>query len=170
MIPAYLANMAPVLTKDWFKPLAKPIDLNTKLKTHYIFGKNKTFRGLIFAVLFGIFSALIQHLLYYRFEFFRSISFLDYSNWLLFGFLMGFGAIIGDLVESFFKRRLDIKSGSRFFPWDQIDFVLGSLLLTFFFLPENKITLIAVIIVISIVLHITINHIGFYLRLRNTKW
>jgi CDP-2,3-bis-(O-geranylgeranyl)-sn-glycerol synthase len=169
MLPAYFANMAPIIAKDWFKPLAVPVDFNRKLRTHYIFGKNKTIRGFIFAVLFATFIVFLQYLLYYRFEFMRGISFLDYSNWPLFGFLMGFGAITGDLVESFFKRRLDLKPGARFVPWDQLDFVIGALVFVSFVF-RLTLAIIITVCLISIVLHIMVNHIGFYLKLRKTKW
>jgi len=40
-------------------------------------------------------------------------TFFDYTevNILIIGFLFGFGALLGDLVESFFKRRIGIESG-----------------------------------------------------------
>jgi len=161
--------MAPVLTKDWLKKLAVPIDFNLKLKGKPVFGKNKTLRGFLFAVLYSIVIAMIQNLLFNSSESFRTISLLDYSNWLLFGFLIGFGAITGDLIKSFFKRRLDIPAGARFFPWDQLDFVIGALIVVSL---VYKLTLVMIItiILISIVLHIIVNHVGFYLKLRTTKW
>jgi len=124
MLPAYFANMAPVIVKGILKPLAFPLDFNKQLNGKPLFGKNKTFRGLIFAVIFGIAIAFLQH---YFYTSFRAISFIDYSSWLLFGFLMGFGAIFGDLVKSFIKRRLDVTPGKMFFPWDQLDFIFGAL-------------------------------------------
>ena len=163
MLPAYFANMAPVIVKDWFKKLAIPVDLGKN-----IFGKNKTYRGLVFGVLFGIIVAYIQFLLF-NFSFFGKLSFINYSNWLLVGFLFGFGALSGDMVESFFKRRLGIGSGEKFIPWDQLDFVIGSLILVGIVvnITWRKIFFIAVI---SIVGHILVNHIAYYLKIRNEKW
>jgi len=62
---------------------------------------------------------------------FAEISLVDYSNWLLFGFLMGFGALLGDMTKSFFKRRLGYAPGKPFIPFDQLDFVVGALLFTY---------------------------------------
>jgi len=169
MMPAYFANMAPVIAKDWFKKLAVPVDFNVKIKNKPLFGKNKTFRGFFFGILFAIVIALIQRILYYGFESFRIISFLDYTNWLIFGFLMGFGAITGDLIESFFKRRLNIKPGARFVPWDQLDFIIGALVFVSIVF-KLTISIIIAVLLMSFVLHIIVNHIGFYLRLRKTKW
>jgi len=164
MMPAYLANMAPVIVKDRFKFLAVPVDFGNN-----IFGKNKTYRGLIFGVIFGIVVAYLQFLFYNSFFFFRNLSFVDYSNWLLLGFLFGFGALFGDMIESFVKRRLGIKSGQRFVPWDQLDFVIGSLVLVGIVvnITWRKILFIAVISVIG---HILVNHAAYYLKIRKEKW
>lgn len=159
MLPAYFANMAPVIVKKSFKRLAVPI--NTK-----IFGKNKTYRGLIFGILFAIIIAFFQYLLYPSL---KSLSFLDYSNWLEIGFLMGSGAVFGDMIESLVKRRLSYKPGQPFVPFDQLDFVFGALLLiSLIFIPTIK--MIITIIIASFVLHILINHSAYYLKIRNEKW
>lgn len=159
MLPAYFANMAPVIVKRLFKSLAIPI--NSKL-----FGKNKTYRGLIFGILFAIIIAFAQYLLH---PVLKDLSFLDYSGWLEFGFLMGAGAIFGDMIESFVKRRLNYKPGQPFAPFDQLDFVVGALLLvSLVFIPTIK--MIITIIIVSFVLHMLINHAAYYLKIRNEKW
>ena len=112
MLPAYFANMAPVIVKK-IDLLAFPVDFNKKIDGKPILGKNKTYRGIIFGIVFAIFIAYLQFSLY-RIPFFNQISFVDYQNWLLFGLLMGAGALTGDLVKSFFKRRLNINPGMKF--------------------------------------------------------
>lgn len=168
MLPAYFANMAPVLIKGSFKELKVPVDFNTKLDNNTIFGRHKTFRGLIFGIISAIIIALVQYLLY-NYDFFRLISFVDYSNWLLIGFLLGSGAVFGDLVESFFKRRLNLKPGRSFIPWDQLDFVIGSLI---FIYPFYRLSLIQIITIItlSFVLHVIVNHTAYYMKIRKEKW
>ena len=163
MLPSYFANMAPVMVKDICKKLAIPVDLGKN-----IFGDNKTYRGLIFGILFGIVTAYIQFLLY-KVGFFGKLSFIDYSNWLLIGFLFGFGALLGDMVESFFKRRIGMGPGEKFVPWDQLDFVIGSLVLVGIVVDITwmKILFIAIISVIG---HILVNHTAYYLKIRNEKW
>src|SRR3989338_11353728 len=116
MLPAYFANMAPVIVKK-INILNLPIDFNKKISNKPIFGKNKTIRGLFFGVLFAIIIAYAQSVFYDN-NIIAGISLVDYSNWLLLGFLMGFGAILGDLIKSFVKRRLDYKPGKPFVPWD----------------------------------------------------
>jgi len=167
MLPAYFANMAPVMIRK-INLFSYPVDFNKRLGNKPVFGKNKTFRGLVFGIAFAVVVAYIQHS-FYDANFFRGVSFFDYKNWLLFGFLMGSGALIGDLVKSFFKRRLGIKPGERFIPFDQTDFVIGSLLLI---MPVFSLTLgiFAASLLLSFVLHIITNHLAFYLKVRNEKW
>ncbi len=167
MLPAYFANMAPVIVKK-VNLFVFPIDFSKKINNKPIFGRNKTFRGLIFGVIFSIIVAYAQFLLY-GVEFFKGISFIDYNNWLLFGFLMGFGALTGDLIKSFFKRRLGLKPGARFVPFDQMDFVIGAFI---FIIPVFKaaLSILVVSLLLSFALDIMVNHLAFYLKIRNEKW
>lgn len=167
MLPAYFANMAPVIVKK-INLLKIPIDFSKQIDNKPVFGKNKTFRGFVFGIIFAVVVAYFQYLSYKN-GFFRNLSFINYQNWLLFGFLMGFGALTGDLIKSFFKRRLGIKPGSRFVPFDQIDFVIGALI---FIIPVFDLTLkiFIVSLLLSFVLHIIVNHLAFYLKIRKEKW
>jgi len=167
MLPAYFANMAPIIVKK-IDLLVFPIDFNRKLGSKPVFGKNKTFRGFVFGLIFAVIIAYLQFLLHDA-GLFRSISFFDYQNWMLFGFLMGFGTLAGDLVKSFFKRRLGIAPGAKFVPFDQTDFVIGAFI---FIMPVFSLTLkiAAVSLALSFVLHIIVNHLAFYMKIRNEKW
>lgn len=169
LLPAGFANMAPVLTKKIFKSLAIPIDYYKKFRGRYIFGPHKTIRGLLFGIVFSIIIISMQRFLY-NYDFFRSISLINYSeNFLLLGFLMGFGAISGDLIESFFKRRLNIKSGAKFIPFDQIDWILGMILFTFF-LYTYTLQMIISLVIIAFVLHIIVRYIGYVMKMNKGKW
>ena len=167
MLPAYFANMAPIMVRK-IDIFAFPIDNNKKINNTPLLGKNKTFRGFIFGTIFGIIVAYLQFLLS-DLGFFKSISFFDYQSWFLFGLLMGFGALTGDLIKSFFKRRLGFKPGAKFVPFDQTDFVVGALV---FILPVFEVTLkiFIVSLILSFILHVIVNHIAFYLKIRNEKW
>ena len=169
MVPAYFANMAPPLGKGILKKLAVPIDMGKKWKGKPILGKNKTWRGVILAVAVGAAFFLLQRYLY-QFDSFRAASLIDYSSatiWI--GVLLGFGAIFGDAVESFFKRRMDIGSGKPWIPFDQTDFTIGALLFaSIIYFPGWAEAV--VIVVLSAVGHILINRIGYLLKIRDAKW
>jgi len=169
MLPAYLANMAPVLGKNILKPLAIPIDFGKKWNKQPILGKNKTWRGVLLAVIASTIIFLIQSYLY-KFPSIKSISLIDYSSaslWI--AFLLGLGAIAGDSIESFFKRRAKIPSGNPWIPFDQIDFTVGALILTAIIYFPGWLNAI-LIILISAVGHILINHLAFYFKIRKEKW
>jgi len=167
MIPAYFANMAPVMVKR-INFLKYPIDFNMKLSGKPVFGRNKTFRGFFFGILFSVSISYIQYRLFTA-GFFREVSFYNYENWLLFGLLMGLGALTGDIAKSFLKRRIGIKPGDKFVPLDQTDFVIGSLI---FIIPVYKATfaIFVACLLLSLLLHIIVNHIAFFLKIRSEKW
>ena len=168
IVPAYLANMAPVIIRKNIPWLAIPVDFGKNLGKNRIFGEHKTYRGLIFGVLFAIIASYLQFLLHNA-DFFARLELVDYSNWLLLGFLLGFGAMIGDLAKSFFKRRLNFAPGKPFIPFDQMDFIIGALIFSY---PLARLSLenILVILALSFVLHIIVNHIAFYTGIRKEKW
>ena len=168
MVPAYFANMAPVICRNIFPRLAFPLDFNKKISGKPILGKNKTFRGLIFGMIFAIVFAYIQFNLY-KLDFFRDISVLDYNNWLLIGLLLGSGALFGDIVKSFIKRRLNIPSGDPWRGFDQLDFVFGAIIFVSF-IKLLDLNLIFTAIIASLVLNVTLNAISTYLKIRTDKW
>lgn len=130
-LPAGLANGAPVLASKlpFLKKFKTPIDYGAHYRGKRILGNNKTWRGLLAGILTAIITVVIQVYIYNHWSFVRDISLIDYSSlnpWLL-GFLLGFGALFGDAAESFIKRQVDVASGESWFPFDQLDYVVGGL-------------------------------------------
>jgi CDP-2,3-bis-(O-geranylgeranyl)-sn-glycerol synthase len=159
-LPAYFANMAPVLFK-WL-PLGKT-PVNTK-----IFGGHKTWQGIILGTLTGGVFFWIQKALH---EFgFQKLALIDYSDFsLLLGFLLGFGALFGDLVKSYYKRKAGIMPGKSWVPFDQIDFVIGGLVISFFvYVPPAEVALF--LIVLSPLLHVIVNYLGWLLGINKAKF
>lgn len=165
IMPAGIANMMPIFLKPVFTFLAYPVDANKKLGGEPIFGKNKTWRGIIAAPIVGTIVFWLQKELY-QIQGIPPITFFDYSQapiW--YGTLMGLGAILGDLVKSFFKRRFKIPPGVSWFPFDQIDYVFGAVVfLSPWFYPgfERFIQ----ILFIGLILHILTNVLGHLIKLR----
>lgn len=171
ILPGILANMIPVLVKKNFNFLARPVDFNLKWRDgESILGNHKTWRGLFFGTLSAILVVAIQKTLF-DYEFFRNISLFPYqehSFWSA-GFLIGFGVLFGDMVKSFFKRRLKIKPGDKFIPWDQLDAVLGGLIfISIIWQPPWL--LVITLVVLSFTTHIVIRHLGYYLKINDGKW
>lgn len=109
---------APVLRYDLLTPLKRPI-------SNRLFGSNKTWRGAL--VMFtGVLLAtgVVWELM--------PDSIQD-ESWLVVGALIGAGTVLGELPNSFLKRRLGIGPGERrltpggiaLIVYDQADFVPG---------------------------------------------
>lgn len=151
--------MTPVFSSKipYIREWKTPLDFGKSYRGQRIFGKNKTWRGLISGVLFGTITGYILSQTY----------FTDYST-LLFTLLaasMSFGALAGDAVESFFKRQRQIPSGKPWFPFDQTDYIIGGLLFT---LPVTLIPLWlgAFVLVLYFGLHLLSSYIGYLLGLK----
>ncbi|MFA5070665.1 MAG: CDP-archaeol synthase [Patescibacteria group bacterium] len=169
-LPIGIANMLPVIFRRWFKWLAVPIDGGRTVAGQPIFGPNKTLRGLVVAVLGGTLIFVIQRYAYINSDFFRSLSLIDYEETpLLLGALEGFGAMVGDLVKSFFKRRRNLPPGKSWFPFDQIDFTLGGMIFGFIiYIPPLAILLFSIIL--GALLHIASNITAKAIGIRKTAW
>ena len=170
-LPAYFANMTPTFAKKAgvLKSLAKPVDFGKKYQGFPILGHHKTWRGIILGVLIGILVTFLQRFLW-QFPFFKKLSFFNYQeiNVFFLGFLLSFGALLGDLISSFLKRRQKIDPGKSWIPFDQISFVIGSFVLVSLFF---KIQILAFfyILFLSFLLHIIVNRIGFWLKISDSK-
>lgn len=172
-VPAYLANMAPVFASRfaWWEFLNTPVDFAYKYKGEFLFGSHKTWRGFAVGILWATFGVIFQYLMYEQRGFLYSISLIDYSahSLLLLGFLFGFGALFGDLMKSFFKRRMKIGSGKKFIPFDQLDYTIGTLLfLSPVIFPGWA--FVATALLLNFLLHILANGIGFVLKIKKVWW
>ncbi len=169
ILPAAAANIAPALGKNLFKKYAYPVDLNYQWRGKPLFGAHKTYKGFVLGIAVGIFIAAVQTYVY-RFPLMQSISYINYAehSFIIVGFLLGFGALFGDLIKSFFKRRVGIESGKPFIPFDQVDFVIGALVFISFIKPPSWQMIIFYLIIMPI-LHIATNLFAYGLGLQKNK-
>lgn len=155
MLPVYVANMAPPFVKFWH-------GWNPPISLHRL-GSHKTVVG--FGL--GIAAAMIVTALQYFLAWERSL--VDYSQWLPLGLSCGFGAMAGDSIKSFFKRRRRIAPGTRWVPVDQLDFVIGGLMALSIWYPFTWPDLV-VIASVSFVGDIIVNQLAYRLGIRDTAW
>lgn len=168
-LPAYVANMAPVLAKG-IPFLNIPVDLGKTYRGKPLFGSHKTYRGFFFGIVSAMIICYIQTILYEKTTLFQDISLIDYGStcFILLGFLFGFGALAGDTIKSFFKRRMNIVSGRSWFPFDQIDYLIGILLfVSFIYIPPM--THIFAIFVLGVILSLISSYIGYLFGMKDAK-
>lgn len=130
-VPAYLANMAPVLARGHLAWLDRPLDGGRMLWGERIFGAHKTWRGIVAGTVIGLAAFAGQRLLYDA-GWLRELAPIDYGDTpLTLGILLGLGTGVGDAVKSFFKRRIAIAPGESWIGFDQLDFMIGSYVFAF---------------------------------------
>lgn len=172
-LPLYIANGCASLSrslpliKDW----KTPIDFGQSWHNKRILGDGKTFRGFVFGTVCGISMGLFQYFLAQRFNFEHTVVFNDIllGKCLLLALFSGTGGLIGDMVKSFFKRRVEVKRGRPWPPFDQLDFLIGGLLFgALIYFPPWKIVLI--LFIITPVVHFLTNVAAYLLKLKDVWW
>jgi CDP-2,3-bis-(O-geranylgeranyl)-sn-glycerol synthase len=155
IFPAYCANAAPVIFGG-----GHPIDANrTFIDGKPILGSHKTVRGFFAGLIVGTLVSFVQNTVYPLYQ----------SNPLL-GFALSLGALIGDLFDSFIKRRLGFPPGASFPILDQLDFVIGALLFSLMVSPLPPLNLILIIIIITPPIHLLTNVLAFLFGFKSKPW
>ena len=166
MLPAYVPNPVAALLGG-----GTPIDLRKNYSDgNRIFGDGKTYRGLFYGILAGIFTGLVLIWIDNRF----ALASLPQHS-LLSVTLLATGALLGDLVKSFFKRRFGKERGTKWPVADQYDLVAGAFLFLFIGDPAwlfASVTLpvFLIILIITPVLHRATNIIGYMFRVKEVPW
>lgn len=182
LIPAYVANMMPVIfmRSDFLADAKLPVDAGKRLFGRRLFGKSKTWRGILLGAIGGSVTSLtLLLLLIFIGATNYGKSWQDLMLYLFSGAIIGFGAMIGDLLKSFFKRRVGIDSGKPWPIFDQIDFVIGA---WFFWLPflfftnikETQtlpiIEFVGISILVTLPIHFFSNVLAYKVGLKKVWW
>ena len=151
IFPAYCANAVPVLAGGGTK-----MDFGKNFfDGKRIFGNNKTFRGFFFGWAVGVGVGLVECVLF--------------GFPILFSVLTPLGALLGDLVGAFLKRRLGIAPGGLLPIVDQVDFVVGAIVLS---LPLALVgwELAVTVMIITPPIHLFTNFLAYKLKLKSNPW
>ncbi len=121
-----------VLRVDALRALKRPIDVGWSIAGRRLFGDHKTWRVAVVTVAVSVATVAVQRSLDARVG---PLQLVDYGRVspLGFGAAMGGGAMLGELPNSYVKRRLGIAPGSAargwpgvaFYVWDQVDLLTG---------------------------------------------
>jgi len=167
ILPAYVANAFPVIFGGGLA-----IDMGKKLPDGKpIFGSHKTFRGFVAGLIAGVLTSVIQTTLLQSNTLSDFALSLPFQFNILIGSMIALGALIGDLIHSFIKRRIGLAEGSPLPVADQLDFVVGAILfsLPFSAFPPPLLTVV-VIILITLPIHLFTNFIAYFLGVKKTPW
>lgn len=167
--------MGMVLRFDLCRWLKRPIDGGRTFRGRRLFGDGKTWRGVVVAVVVSIASVAIQkHLLRGAPEWLCVVDY-THTNAATFGTAMGAGAMLGELPNSFVKRRLDIARGATtkgplsilFYVWDQIDLLTTAWPAVSFWVRADPLVVVASFLV-AMGLHPIVSLLGFLIGARRS--
>jgi CDP-2,3-bis-(O-geranylgeranyl)-sn-glycerol synthase len=166
MLPAYIPNPVAALCGG-----GTPVDFGRNFSDgRRIFGDGKTWRGLVIGILAGVITGLA---LIWGAGRFPPADLPQHS--LLSVALLASGALLGDIVKSFFKRRFNRDRGSKWPVADQYDLVAGAFLLLLIGDPgwlfaTVTLPVLVVILIITPVLHRATNIIGYVFKIKEVPW
>ena len=159
---------------DWLTSFKRPLDLGLRLRGKRIFGDHKTWRGLAINLAFCTLGTIIQAWFQRKGYLPKWLPFFDYAKeGPSIGLLLGLGMTVGELPNSFIKRRLDIAPGESgkgvagiiFFLFDQVDLTVGIWVFLFFFIKPSPL-MILWSFAITLVAHVAISSAGYLLGMR----
>ncbi len=145
-LPAYFANASPVVLGG-----GEPLDGGRKwLDGKPFLGSHKTVKGTLLGVIVGAAVGVLQ------------------GN-PLGGVLQSVGAVAGDIVASFFKRRWNLRPGEGMPLVDQLDFITFAVLLSY---PVQRTTVgeAAAILAVTVPMHYLVNYVAWLLGLKDHPW
>jgi len=165
IFPAYVANAMPVVLGG-----GTPIDLGRKwFDGKPIFGSHKTIRGFAVGVTAGTLTGLAQEFVLHSVA--PPDFVLPFQFSVIVGFVVSLGALLGDLAHSFVKRRINIVEGAPLPVADQLDFVVGAILLSFLAPPPHlNVLTIVIILVITLPTHLLTNVIAYLAGVKKKPW
>ncbi|MFX1474128.1 MAG: CDP-2,3-bis-(O-geranylgeranyl)-sn-glycerol synthase [Promethearchaeota archaeon] len=175
ILPAYVANGFAVFSK-FFKN-RHPIDGGRFFRDgRPVLGNGKSWEGFIIGVVSGVCIGCVQYLtapilldvieqyLIMPLELYPIVLFS-----LLQVFFVALGALIGDLIGSFIKRRLNISRGRSAPVLDQLDFLVGAILLGWI-VNQLPLIFIGFLLLVTPIIHLLANIVGYLLKLKREPW
>ena len=151
IFPAYVANGAPVIFGG-----GKPLDFGRKFMGKRVLGDSKTIKGAVAGIMAGTIIGIVE----YNF----------FPHMLCISVALALGAISGDALGSFIKRRIDLKPGAILPIFDQYGFLAFALL---FALPLGHLPNLYGLLFIVILtgpLHLLTNICANRLKLKSVPW
>ncbi|MFB6185118.1 MAG: CDP-2,3-bis-(O-geranylgeranyl)-sn-glycerol synthase [Haloarculaceae archaeon] len=168
MLPAYVPNNAAVLAGG-----GRPIDGGRTLGGRRLLGDGKTWRGTAAGTAAGTALALVLNAVRGSVGAALGVSLPAFP--LAVALALALGAMIGDVTASFLKRRTGRERGASFPGVDQLDFVVGALVLTGLVAPgwfAATVTpaVLAVVLVVTPALHVGTNALAYAFGFKDEPW
>ncbi|MFB6071276.1 MAG: CDP-2,3-bis-(O-geranylgeranyl)-sn-glycerol synthase [Halanaeroarchaeum sp.] len=168
MLPAYVPNNVAVVAGG-----GPPIDGGRTWRGRRLLGDGKTWRGTAAGIAAGAGVALVLSIVAPRASAVLGIAVPEFP-WSV-ALSLPTGAMLGDVLASFLKRRTGRERGAALPVVDQLDFVVGSLGLTALAAPGwfgavFTWQVVVAVVVLTPSLHVATNVVAFLLDLKDEPW
>lgn len=182
LLPVYLANAGATFTRGW----GPRMDLGRSWPGdgRPVLGRSKTWSGFMVGGLFGTLVGLIPAYLILIAP--PSLQLVpafgrDLAQSAITLAVLSFGALVGDALGSFIKRRLDYESSQSAPLLDQLPFVIvplvllaalhpGMFLTAFWPGPVEGVIALTWVVVLTLFLHTSFNWVGFFMGTKKVPW
>ncbi len=174
MLPALVPNSAAVLFGG-----GAPMDLGRSWRGKRILGDGKTWRGFLGGALTGLGVGAVQISATLLLGEQDAYGYGDLPWAVVMVAALSFGAMTGDCVGSFVKRRLGVGRGEKAPVLDQYNFVIGAVAFALLagpgwfmghYVEEDGVYGLLLFLVVVPLLHRSVNIIGYKLGKKNVPW
>jgi CDP-2,3-bis-(O-geranylgeranyl)-sn-glycerol synthase len=169
-LPAGMANMIPIpiAKMPGLRKLDSPLDFGAAFRGKRIFGSHKTWRGLIAGIIVATLTLWLQQYAVESYGWFAErAGAIDYLSlptvWL--GLVFAIGALGGDAIKSFFKRRRNKAPGQAWLPYDLVDHIVGAAVLTMPFVLFDW-WVYPVVFVIWLLINLFVSYSGYLIQIK----
>ncbi|MFB6267572.1 MAG: CDP-2,3-bis-(O-geranylgeranyl)-sn-glycerol synthase [Halodesulfurarchaeum sp.] len=168
MLPAYIPNNVAVLAGG-----GRPIDGGLTWRGARVLGDGKTWRGTAIGIAAGVLLAVVLNATHPRVVALTGVILPTFSPDAMVA--LPTGALLGDIIASFLKRRTGRRRGAAFPVVDQLDFVVLALGLTAVADPAwfgrvFTLPVLAVVLLLTPALHVGTNALAYVLGLKDEPW
>ncbi|MDR2623607.1 MAG: CDP-2,3-bis-(O-geranylgeranyl)-sn-glycerol synthase [Methanobrevibacter sp.] len=151
LLPAYIANLSGLVFGG-----KRPVDMGKNFSDGYrIIGNGVTIEGFVCGVLFGTLIGMIEGFIVG-----------NILSGFQIGLLLSLGALVGDAVGSFIKRRLGLSKGNSAPVLDQLDFFVGAILFVSL-IVRVPMDYVIIGIILTLILHLVSNTIAYLLGIKD---
>lgn len=167
ILPAYFSNGGALVFGG-----GTPIDFGkSDSKGIRWIGDGVTWRGLVAGTIIGVITGAVQgYVAPMIIPVIGSNSIIpiitDVHSGIMIGFLLGFGALLGDAAGSFLKRRLGIGRGEPAPILDQLDFIIVALIMVSPVVELNWI-IVVMALLLTLIIHLVTNTCAYLLGLKD---
>ncbi len=167
-LPAYIPNNVAVLAGG-----GRPIDGRRSFRGARILGDGKTWRGTLAGILGGILVALALNRLVDVASSALGVDLPTLPGAIVLA--LPVGALLGDILASFVKRRTGRARGSAFPVVDQLDFLAVALVLGLLVAPDWMLSVFTpdvflAVLLVTPILHLATNAVAYLLGLKGEPW